>query len=52
METVYNECTCCHRPLSDDEMEENKKRDNHSWTICDECVYHAMERCFKVFGLE
>lgn len=38
MQNVYSECTCCYRPLSDDEIKTNKEKDNVYYTICFDCL--------------
>lgn len=45
---VYNECTCCNKNLTKEEIEKNKKNENYYYTICDDCLEKAYDRIVKI----
>jgi hypothetical protein len=52
MSEVYNECTCCFRPLTPEELEHNKEKDNLYYTICNECIGKSIDQLFKIINEE
>jgi hypothetical protein len=45
---VYNECTCCYRALTADEIKKHEKLENFYYTICDDCVEKVGKRLIKI----
>lgn len=48
MKQVYNECTCCNKQLTKEEILRNKENENFYYTICNECVDKATDRILKI----
>ena len=48
MSQVFNQCTCCYRPLTEEEIQKHKDGENFYYTICDDCLKKASERIIKI----
>lgn len=48
MKQVYNECTCCYKELTKEELKKNEEKENLYYTICNDCLHKATERIIKI----
>lgn len=48
MSKVFSECTCCLKPLNEEDMKMNEEEENYYYTICSECLDKFTNKIVKI----